>query len=81
MRMYLLFVGILFAVAMVIINLYLVLKNDIAHVQLWYCWSVVSLCGTLIYNGSHYFLQKKKGICMINVGVIILGVLVFTFLF
>ncbi|OMC99915.1 hypothetical protein BJP49_28790 [Paenibacillus odorifer] len=81
MKNQLLFFGICFTVATVVINLFILLKYNVPHVQQWYCWSIVSLCGTLIYNGGYYYLKKRKGVCVINVGVIILGVLVFIFLF
>ncbi|MEK5400196.1 hypothetical protein [Paenibacillus sp. FSL K6-2859] len=42
---------------------------------------VVMICGALITIGRYHYLKNRKGIVMMIVGVIVLGIALFTFSF
>jgi CDP-diglyceride synthetase len=75
--------GILFAVATVVMGLLLLIKDYNVNDQGIRSWSIIVMCGGLIFNGVFYYLdnKNKRGIMMALVGFVILTLALITFPF
>ncbi|WP_019910735.1 hypothetical protein [Paenibacillus sp. HW567] len=78
MKLFFRVLGILFAMATIAINIFLLIKDYSVNDQALRTWSMVLVSGTLIFNGGYYYLKNKNAVMMLVVGVIILVVTLFT---
>ncbi|MFF2016463.1 hypothetical protein [Paenibacillus sp. NPDC058177] len=75
--------GILFSLATIALALYLSINDYNPADQAMRTWSMVTMCGAVIFNGAHFYTRRKdnRGLISLIVGIIILLVVVFKFPF
>ncbi|MFF2909929.1 hypothetical protein [Paenibacillus sp. NPDC057934] len=75
--------GILFSLATIALILPLLINDYNPADQAMRTWSMVTMCGAVIFNGAHFYRRRKdkRGLISVIVGIIILLVVVLKFPF
>ncbi|WNS44972.1 hypothetical protein [Paenibacillus sp. MMS20-IR301] len=72
--------GIIFAIITIVLGLTSLITNNDTIKQVSLFWMLAAMCGSLIFNGLHYYVKdrNKQGMVMYVTGGIILIVTVVT---
>lgn len=73
--------GVHFCAATILLGISLLINDYDGADQGQQSLMMVMMCGALISIGGYHYLKNRKGIVMMIVGVIVLGIALFTFSF